>query len=67
MDKELDNKVIDQFKNLYADGFRCIKYEFGENDSSFTLYLKDFHRESSKVLKYNTEEGAVLKKYIDGL
>lgn len=67
MSGEFNHKVIDNFRSLYADGFRCIKYEIDERDNLFTVYLKDFDKEDSKVLKFNAEEGTILKNYIDRL
>ncbi len=67
MNEEPNHIVIDEFKHLYDDGYRCINYEINKEEHLFTVYLKNFEREDTQTLKYNTEEGVILKNYIDGL
>lgn len=65
MKEEGYSKSIEELKNLYADGFRCIKYESHEEDKLFTVYLKNFEKESSRVVRYGPDEGPIIKNYID--
>lgn len=65
MSGEFDYPVIENFRGLYEDGFRCIKYEVDELDDLFTVYLKNFDNENTEVIKCNSKEGMILKNYID--
>ncbi len=65
MNGEFNCPIIDDFKNLYYDGYRCINYEIDDKDDKFTVYLKNFEKESTKILKCNPKDGMVLKNYID--
>ncbi len=59
--------IIDRFKNLYDEGYRCINYEVDEKDNLFMVYLKNFEKENIRTLKCDAEEGVILKNYIDTL
>ena len=67
MNGEPDHIVIDKFKHLYDDGYRCINYEINKEEHLFTAYLKNFEREDTQTLICNSEEGIILKNYIDKL
>lgn len=67
MSGEFNYAIIDKFKYLYDEGYRCINYEVSEGDCLFTVYLKNFEKEDTETLKCNVEEGAILKDYIDRL
>ena len=65
MSGEFDYPIIDDFQQLYEDGYRCINYEANANDDQFTVYLKNFEQEKTMVLKCCPKEGMILKNYID--
>lgn len=65
MSSGFNHTIIDNFRDLYDQGYRCINYEVDEKDNLFTVYLKNFEKENTKTLKCNAEEGMVLKNYID--
>lgn len=65
MSSEFDYPVIEKFRGLYDNGFRCIKYEVDETDDLFTVYLKNFENENTDTIKCNPEDGMILKNYID--
>lgn len=67
MDSDFNHTIIDEFKSLYDEGYRCINYEANEKDNLFTVYLKNFEKENISTLECDTGEGAVLKNYIDEL
>lgn len=67
MSGEFNHIIIDKFRDLYTDGYRCINYEVDEKDHLFTVYLKNFEKENSEILKCDAEEGMILKNYIDRL
>ncbi len=67
MNKEPNHIIINKFRHLYDDGYRCINYEINKENHLFTVYLKNFESENIQTLKCNTEEGIVLKNYIDKL
>lgn len=63
--REYYNNSIENFKELYENGYRCIFYEIDEKDHFFTVYLKNFENEDIKTIKTGEEEGEELKEYID--
>lgn len=65
MSSGFNHTIVDNFRDLYDQGYRCINYEVDEKDNLFTVYLKNFEKENTKTLKCNAEEGMVLKNYID--
>ncbi len=67
MGRELNHVIIDRFKNLYDEGYRCINYEVDEKDNLFMVYLKNFEKENTRTLECDVEEGVILKNYIDRL
>lgn len=67
MGEKFDYAIIDRFKNLYDGGYRCINYEVNEKNNLFTVYLKNFERETTETLECNSEDGIILRNYIDGL
>ena len=67
MSREINENILDRFKDLYDGGYRCINYETNKDDSSFTVYLKNFEKEDIRTLKCKIEERAILKNYIDKL
>ncbi|MDI9476360.1 MAG: hypothetical protein ACOX0L_08735 [Natronincolaceae bacterium] len=67
MNEEPNLIITDKFKHLYDDGYRCINYEINKEDHLFTVYLKNFETEEIQTLKCDTEEGIILKNYIDRL
>ncbi|SDL30573.1 hypothetical protein SAMN05660472_02983 [Natronincola ferrireducens] len=64
---DFDSPIIKNFKALYDEGYRCILYEVDKQDNLFTVHLKNFQNENTKLFKCNSEEGAVLQNYIDRL
>ncbi|SET75592.1 hypothetical protein SAMN05660297_03400 [Natronincola peptidivorans] len=64
---DFDSPVIKNFKNLYDEGYRCILYEVDKRDNLFTVHLKNFQNEDTRMFKCNPDEGAVLQNYIDRL
>lgn len=65
MGGEFNYPIIENFRELYDEGYRCINYEIDEKDALFTVYLKNFEKENIKTLKCNAKEGMILKNYID--
>ncbi|MBU5678227.1 hypothetical protein KQI88_17600 [Alkaliphilus sp. MSJ-5] len=65
MGGEFNYPIIDNFRMLYDEGYRCINYEIDKKDDQFTVYLKNFEKENTKTLKCNPKDGMVLKNYID--
>ncbi|MBM7616445.1 hypothetical protein [Alkaliphilus hydrothermalis] len=63
--KNDQNRIIKDFQQSYEKGYRCVYYETDEKDKQFTVYLKNFSTENTKVLKCSQEEGAQLKNYIN--
>ncbi|KNF09435.1 hypothetical protein CLPU_3c02140 [Gottschalkia purinilytica] len=54
-----------EIKNLYENGFRCIRYDNGE-DGKLTVHLKNFEDEKIDTLIYNDEEQILqIKNFID--
>lgn len=57
---------INQIKDLYEDGYRCIYYD--SNTNSHTVYLKNFDTEGSEVIELEDDNDfSEFKDYIDGL
>ena len=57
---------INQIKDLYEDGYRCIYYDSASN--SHTLYLKNFDTEGSEVIELEDDSDfSAFKDYIGGL
>lgn len=65
MSGEFNYPIIDNFRELHDNGYRCINYEIDQKDDQFTVYLKNFEKEDIKTLKCNHEDGMILKNYID--
>lgn len=56
---------FNRIKNLYDKGFRCIKYEDGEQ-GEFMVYLKNFDEEKiDSVKSTNQKEIQEIKNFID--
>lgn len=57
---------VDKIKELYNNGYRCIKYEDHEN-GEFAAYFKNFENErSDSVFSDNLDEVSEIKNFIDG-
>lgn len=55
-----------KLKELYEDGYRCIYHD--NNDSNYTIYLKNFDTENSEVLEFdNDDDFSQFKDYVDNL
>ncbi len=67
MNGDFDSPVIQNFKGLYDEGYRCILYEVDEKDNQFTVRLKNFQNEETMVFKCNPMDGVILQNYIDRL
>ncbi|MFW5648070.1 MAG: hypothetical protein ACOCG5_03215 [Candidatus Alkaliphilus sp. MAG34] len=67
MDKESNHAIINEFKHLYDEGYRCINYETDGKDHLFTIYLKNFEKEDTRTIRCDAEKGAILKNYINKL
>ncbi|MDR5659237.1 hypothetical protein RH915_07015 [Serpentinicella sp. ANB-PHB4] len=67
MNINFNSEPIKNFKAYYDTGYRCILYEVDQQDNLFTVYLKNFNTEDTRVLKYTPDDGYVLKNYIDRL
>lgn len=67
MNINFDSPVIKNFKEYYDQGYRCILYEVDDNDNMFTVHLKNFNNEQTKLIKCEADDGQVLKNYIDRL
>ncbi len=59
--------AIKDVKAHLNDGYSCIYYENDGNDNMFTVYLKNFHTEKVKVLKFQNSDASELKLFIDQL
>ncbi|RKD32484.1 hypothetical protein [Thermohalobacter berrensis] len=59
----MDN--LDKLNHLYNKGFKCIRYEDGE-EGEFRAYFKNFETEQIDSIKsYNEEEITEMKNFID--
>ena len=67
MDITFDSTVIKNFKEYYDQGYRSILYEVDEDDNMFTVHLKNFNNERTKLIKCEADDGQILKNYIDRL
>lgn len=67
MHGDFDSPIIQNFKDLYDDGYRCILYEVDEVDNLFTVHLKNFQSEGTKVFKCSADDGVILQSYINRL
>ncbi|RDY23551.1 hypothetical protein CHF27_007195 [Romboutsia maritimum] len=58
---------FNKLKELYEDGYRCIYHDNSDN-STHTVYLKNFDTEGSEVVELNNENDfSQFKNYISGL
>ncbi len=56
---------FEKVKTLYDNGFRCIRYENGDN-GEFTAYFKNFEKEEIDSLVCEDEnEISEIKSFID--
>ncbi len=57
---------LENVKDLYKDGYRCIYYN--EEESNPTIYLKNFENENSKEIQFKSpEQFTQFKDYLDTL
>ncbi|MTI48490.1 hypothetical protein [Sporosalibacterium faouarense] len=61
----MDKRNLERVKKLYDKGFKCIRYEDGEN-GELTAYFKNFEEESIDSIQcIDKKEINEIKSFID--
>lgn len=61
----MKNTNLTQVRNLYDDGYKCIKYENNQN-GDLTAYFKNFEKEKSAEITCSIKKEAhEIKSFID--
>ncbi|MTI68750.1 MAG: hypothetical protein FH751_00650 [Firmicutes bacterium] len=56
---------IEKLKKLYSEGFKCIRYEDG-NEGELKAFFKNFEQEKiDDIISYDENEINMIKKFID--
>ncbi len=61
----MEKKNMDKLKQLYENGYKCIKYE-DNSDGELKAYFKNFEEEKiEELVSYDESEITQIKNYVD--